>query len=112
MSHRGSRHPSPSPANLESSSTVRERIAHVLREAPLTAREISERASVQERDVAEHLRHLQLSLGHGGEQLQTMAPHCIKCSFEFSQRERHSRPSRCPRCKSERISPPSFKIVR
>ena len=112
MSHRGSRHPSPSPATQESHSTVRERIAHALREAPLTAREISARASVQEHDVAEHLRHLQLSLAHGGEQLQTLAPRCIQCGFEFAQRERHSRPSRCPRCKSERISPPSFKIVR
>ncbi len=110
MSHRGSKYPAT--ANVESSNTVRERIAHVLREAELTAREISERASVQERDVAEHLRHLEYSLGHGGEQLQMSVPHCIKCGFEFTQRDRHSRPSRCPRCKSERISRPSFKIMR
>lgn len=110
MSHRGSR--DPAPVNVESSSTVRERIAHALRAGELTAREISVRASVQERDVADHLRHLERSLTHGGEQLHTSAPHCIKCGFEFTQRERHSRPSRCPRCKSERISPPSFKIQR
>lgn len=110
MSHRGSKFPAP--ANVESTSTVRERIAHALREAELTAHQISERASVQERDVAEHLRHLEYSLCHAGEQLQTSVPRCIKCGFEFTQRERHSRPSRCPRCKSERISPPSFKIIR
>jgi len=109
MSHRGSR--PPAPANVESTSTVRERIAQALRTAQLTAREISERASVQERDVAEHLRHLGHSLTHSGEQLRVSAPHCIKCGFEFSDRERHSRPSRCPRCKSERISPPSFQIL-
>jgi predicted Zn-ribbon and HTH transcriptional regulator len=96
---------------VESTSTVRERIAQALRVAQLTAREISERASVQERDVPEHLRHLEYSLAHSGEQLRASPPHCIKCGFEFSQRERHSRPSRCPRCKSERISPPSFQIV-
>ncbi|HKO52916.1 MAG TPA: transcriptional regulator [Polyangiaceae bacterium] len=109
MSHRGSK--PPAPANVESTSTVRERIAQALRGGQLTAREISERASVQERDVAEHLKHLEYSLPHGGEELQTGPPHCIKCGFEFSQRERHSRPSRCPRCKSERISPPRFQIV-
>src|SRR4051794_38669284 len=109
MSHRGSK--PPAPANVESTNTVRERIAQALRGVPLTAREISVRASVPERDVAEHLRHLEHSLVHGGEQLQVSAPHCIKCGFEFSQRERHGRPSRCPRCKSERISPPSFQIV-
>ena len=109
MSHRGSK--PPAPANVESTSTVRERIADALRAAQLTAREISERASVQERDVAEHLRHLEQSLIHSGERLQVNAPHCIKCGFEFSQRERHSRPSRCPHCKSERITPPSFQIL-
>ena len=111
MSHRGSRHPEAA-ASVESTSTVRERIAQALRGGQLTAHEISVRASVQEREVAEHLRHLEHSLTHSGEQLQTSAPHCIKCGFAFTQRERHSRPSRCPRCKSERISPPSFQIVR
>jgi len=110
MSHPSLRHPVP--ASAEATSTVRERIAEALRSAELTAREISVRASVQEREVAEHLRHLERSLSHTGEQLHTRAPHCIKCGFEFSQRERHSRPSRCPQCKSERISPPSFKVVR
>jgi len=110
MSHRSSR--PPSPASVESTSTARERIAQALREAQLTAREISAAASVREHDVAEHLRHLERSLLHGGEQLLTEAPHCIQCGFAFSQRERHGRPSRCPQCKSERISPPRFKIVR
>lgn len=89
---------------------MRERIAQALRGAQLTAREISERASVPERDVAEHLRHLEHTLNHNGEQLRVRAPHCIKCGFEFAARERLSRPSRCPSCKSERISPPSFRI--
>ncbi len=97
---------------MQSTSTVRERIAQALRGSSLTAHEISLRASVQEREVAEHLRHLERSLAHTGEQLQTSAPHCIKCGFAFTQRERHSRPSRCPQCKSERISPPSFQIGR
>ena len=110
MSHRASK--PPALAQMESTSTVRERIAQALRAAELTAHEISQHASVQEREVAEHLRHLEHSLTHAGEQLHTSAPHCIKCSFEFTQRERHSRPSRCPRCKSERISPPRFKIMR
>lgn len=115
MSHRSRRSSKPppsAPASVESTHTVRERIALLLREAELTAHEISQRASVQEREVSEHLRHLEYSLSHLGEQLRASVPHCIKCGFEFLQRERHNRPSRCPRCKSERISPPSFKITR
>ncbi len=92
--------------------TVRQRIAELLREAELTAREISQQAHVAEREVAEHLRHLEHSLAQAGERLLTLAPHCVKCGFVFEQRERHSRPSRCPHCKSERISPPKFSIAR
>src|SRR6478735_5996723 len=110
MSHRASRHPSP--ASVESTSTVRKRIAQVLREVQLTAREVSAAASVREHDVAEHLRHLEHSLLHEGEQLLTEAPHCIQCGFAFGQRERPSRPRRCPCYKSERRSPPRFKITR
>lgn len=91
--------------------TVRQRIAELLREGQLTAREISQLAHVAEREVAEHLRHLEHTLMQSGERLLTLAPHCVKCDFVFEQRERHSRPSRCPHCKSERISPPKFSIA-
>lgn len=108
MTSRESKAPS---SAMESERTVRERIAQVLREAELTAHEISQRASVPERDVAEHLRHLEHSLAHSGERLAASAPACLKCGFAFKDRERHSRPSRCPQCKCERISPPRFRIV-
>jgi predicted Zn-ribbon and HTH transcriptional regulator len=91
--------------------TVRQRILELLREAELTAREISQQAQVAEREVAEHLRHLEYTVAQAGERLLTLAPHCVKCGFVFEQRERHSRPSRCPHCKSERISPPRFSVV-
>lgn len=89
--------------------TVRQRIYVLLRAEMLTAKEISQRASLPERDVAEHLRHLEQSLGQNGEHLLVIAPRCIACGFELEQR--HKRPSRCPRCKSERLAPPSFHIT-
>ena len=91
--------------------TVRQRIAEVLRGRELTAREISRAASVEEREVAEHLRHLEHTLQKDGERLRMLAPHCVQCGFTFTDRHRHARPSRCPECKSERISPPRFSIV-
>lgn len=91
-------------------STVRQRIADLLRESELTAREISQRAHVAEREVADHLRHLEHTLAQAGERLLTLAPQCVKCGFVFEQRLRHSRPSRCPECKSERIYPPKFSV--
>ncbi len=92
--------------------TVRQRIAQLLREEELTAHELSQRAGVAEREVAEHLRHLEHTVSHGAERLRKTAPHCIQCGFTFEARQKHSRPSRCPRCKSERLSPPRFRISR
>jgi hypothetical protein len=91
--------------------TTRQRIAQLLREEELTAHELSQRAGVPEREVAEHLRHLEHTLSHGAERLRTLAPHCIPCGFVFKARQKHNRPSRCPRCKSERLSPPRFRVI-
>ncbi|HYP90298.1 MAG TPA: transcriptional regulator [Polyangiaceae bacterium] len=91
--------------------TVRQRIAELLRSGELTAQQISKQASVAEREVAEHLRHLEHSLSHGGERLLALPPRCVKCDFVFDRREKHGRPSRCPRCKSERLSKPRFSVV-
>jgi transcriptional regulator len=91
--------------------TVRQRIVELLRSSELTTHEISRQASVAERDVAEHLRHLEHSLLHSGERLHVLAPHCVKCDFAFDNREKHGRPSRCPRCKSERVSKARFSVV-
>ena len=91
--------------------TVRQRFAELLRTEELTAHEISQRASVPEREVASHLRHLEQTLKQSGERLRTLAPECIACGFAFEARQKHSRPSRCPRCKSERLSPPRFRVT-
>jgi len=92
--------------------TVRQRLADLLRAEELTAHELSQRASVPERDVADHLRHLDHTLSQSAERLRITAPHCIACGFTFEARQKHSRPSRCPRCKSERLSPPRFRVTR
>jgi transcriptional regulator len=97
--------PKSAPAAVQ---TVRRRIAEVLRAEELTAHEISQRARVPEREVAEHLRHLEHSLEQTSERLHGSSPHCIKCGFTFAAR--HRRPSRCPQCKSERLAPPRFRI--
>jgi transcriptional regulator len=102
----------PNPDATSNPVTIRQRIAELLRSAELTAREISEQAGIPERDVAEHLRHLEQTLHHGLERLRILAPHCIACGFVFEARRKHGRPSRCPRCKSERLSPPRFAIAR
>jgi len=101
----------PNPDGASAVVTIRQRIADLLRGKELTAREISAQAGIPEREVAEHLRHLEQTLHHATERLSTLAPHCIACGFVFDARRKHSRPSRCPRCKSERLSAPRFRIA-
>ncbi|HET9597867.1 MAG TPA: transcriptional regulator [Anaeromyxobacteraceae bacterium] len=92
-------------------STVREALAAALREGPATAHELSSRAGIRERDVAEHLEHLARSLAAQGGELRVTPASCIACGFTFRKRERLARPSACPRCRSTRIDPPVFALV-
>jgi predicted Zn-ribbon and HTH transcriptional regulator len=92
--------------------TVRESIRRVLLDFPVTARDLSQRVGIPEREVASHLEHLERSLKHKGEQLVIHPAECLECGFTFTQRHRFTRPSNCPSCRSRRISPPQFSIER
>jgi len=90
--------------------TVRQHIADVLREGPATAKDLSRLVGISERDVAGHLEHLAKSLRAKGEELVMQAPECLDCGFDFPRRERSTRPARCPRCRSRRITLPEFRV--
>lgn len=104
----------PSGATPESSArqaTVRAALREALRAGPLTARELSARVGIPERQVAGHLEHLGRSLKAGGrERLRVEAARCVECGFAFRKRDRLSRPSRCPVCRGQRLAAPRFAI--
>jgi len=87
--------------------TLRHEIIVLLSRESLTAREISQQAGLQERDVLGHLEHIKVAL-HG--KLITEPAHCLACGFSFRKRERLKGPGRCPICKSEHIADPRFAI--
>ncbi len=93
-------------------STVRDQLRTALLVSPATARELSTRVGLREKEVAEHLSHLARSLEHRGERLVAEPAACVACGFVFSSRERLSRPGACPSCRSTRIDPPVFRIER
>lgn len=106
----GSRRRSAAFEPVERAQTVREAIAEALREDALTTQELSARVSVPEREVADHLEHLGRSLRRGPEHLVVIPARCVRCGFVFEARERRTKPSRCPACKSERLAPARFSI--
>lgn len=97
----------------ERGETVRETIRRVLSEGPATAKDLSAEAHISEKDVAEHLEHIEKSLRHEeGLELKVDPARCLACEFEFKDRKRFTKPSACPKCRSTRIDPPTFALVR
>jgi predicted Zn-ribbon and HTH transcriptional regulator len=92
--------------------TIRSALRAALLAGPLTAREVSARVGIGEKEVAEHLEHLARSLRHSAERLLVEPTQCLACGFVFKERTRLGRPSKCPACKSQRLRPSQFQIAR
>ncbi len=60
--------------------------------------------------ILEDLHHIALTLRKTGSNLVMQPPTCLKCGFVFKELKKPKTPSRCPKCKSERITQPLFQI--
>ncbi|MEF8975057.1 MAG: transcriptional regulator [Halapricum sp.] len=93
----------------EASRTTRQRIADQLRDTPMAAGELANEFDIRTSEALDHVEHVSRSLDGTDEQLLVAPPTCRDCGFdEFD--DLINRPSRCPSCKSESISEPSFTI--
>ena len=94
----------------ERTATARQALRKALGPKPLSAKELSALTGLKEREVTEHLEHLERSLHAEVKRLRVLPPRCVRCGFAFRDRERLKKPSRCPQCKSERIEPARFAL--
>jgi len=94
----------------EETETIRHQLRTLLEEGPLTAKEISAAVRKPEKEIADHLEHLRKSLHSEGRRLSQVPAECRECGFVFRKRDRLKAPSRCPVCKGEAISDPSFRV--
>jgi transcriptional regulator len=78
--------------------------------APKGFDELSRELGVSEKLLPDALEKVRRSLQSGGSRLCQEPARCLGCSFTFEARTRTKRPSRCPRCSSERLSRPRFWI--
>ncbi len=78
----------------------------------MTIMEISRQFGIPIKVALADLEHIRRSLrgGHAGEKLSMRESACASCGFFFRGRSRLTAPSRCPVCRSERISEPEFGI--
>ena len=94
----------------ERQETVRQNIISVLEGQTLSAKEISAEVKASEREVYDHLEHIQRTVNKKEHNFMVTPAECRKCGFVFRKRERLKKPGKCPVCNSELIQEPLFSI--
>ncbi len=89
--------------------TTRERIVSFLREESAEAGRIANEFEITTASALSHVEHIAKSLDGTDEQLLAAPPECLECGFDGFD-TLINRPSRCPECKSERVSEPIFTV--
>ena len=89
--------------------TLRQDMLEKLRQRPRDVRQLARELGLREREAAEHLEHAVRSLA-AHERLREQPAACLACGFAFRNRVRLRPPSRCPRCRSERVEPAVYWI--
>jgi predicted Zn-ribbon and HTH transcriptional regulator len=95
---------------VERHGTIRQEIVSLLEGKTLSAREISANIGVSEKEVYEHLEHIQRTINKREHNLIVTPAVCKKCGFVFRKRERLKKPSKCPVCRNEIIGEPLFSV--
>ncbi|MEM3563716.1 MAG: hypothetical protein QXR19_10835 [Candidatus Jordarchaeaceae archaeon] len=92
--------------------TRREKIVKLLSTGePVSLDELCRMLGVFDRKIVlEDLSHIAQTLKKKNIKLVMLPPSCLKCGFVFKDLSRPKLPSRCPKCKNERISQPIFQI--
>jgi predicted Zn-ribbon and HTH transcriptional regulator len=89
---------------------VRAALEAELRKGPASARDLSGAVGLREKEVPEHLEHIEKSARARGERLVVEPATCADCGFRFVGRTRMTKPGACPECRSTRIDPPLFSL--
>jgi len=92
--------------------TLRRRIVGILKEEPLSGKDLSVSLRIPERDVYEHLEHIRKTMNKGAYRLAVEPARCEKCGFVFRKRGRLKKPGKCPICRSESLQEPLFSVER
>jgi len=95
---------------VERQETIRQKIISLLDGRTLSARDISIDVGVSEKEVYEHLEHIQRTINKRERNFIVTPAVCKKCGFVFRKRDRLNKPGKCPVCRNEVIQEPFFSV--
>ena len=95
---------------LDNKQTIRQQIIDLLISDELTLRDLSQALSIPEKEVVDHLGHIDRSLCIQGKKLVQIPYQCLSCGFVFDKRTRFSKPGRCPGCRNSHIQTAQYHI--
>ena len=76
---------------------------------PVNLKEIKDLMEYKhKRDLIHDIESINYSLKNEGKSIKIIPAQCIKCGFLFKSRDEIKIPTKCPKCKSERIIWPSI----
>lgn len=98
---------------LPAHASRRQQLVALIERRPMGFEELRYVLGMTVRDLDEALAHVDRSLRRENRRLEVTPAVCSSCGFRFTGREaRHFHPpSRCPRCKGERIEDPRFGVT-
>jgi len=91
--------------------TTRQAITDELLLGLRNIRDLSQALGISEKEVITHLPHVRESAKHKRYEFVIEPSKCLKCGFIFEHRERWAKPSRCPKCKAEKLTTPMFTLT-
>jgi transcriptional regulator len=90
--------------------TLRRRIVSLLIAQEMDARDLSRELGLKEKEVYDHLAHVQRSMAAAGGKFSVTPSRCLLCGYLFEHRRRLTRPGRCPQCRRSKLQSPSFRV--
>jgi predicted Zn-ribbon and HTH transcriptional regulator len=91
--------------------TIRQNIISLLSGQELDARDLSQELGLKEKEIYEHLVHVERSVAASRGRFVITPSQCLLCGYVFEDRRRLTRPSRCPQCRRSKLQNPSFRIL-
>ncbi len=88
----------------------RKGLLELLRQRPMSLRDIAELMQMPIRDVASDVEHLRKSLKRSDFRLVIEPATCQKCRFTF-HKNKTTKPGKCPRCHATWIKEPVLRVT-